>query len=49
MVRQIVLKLNRITDGAERSYQIGVSSDGSLVFTRDIGAQEIYALSVKWP
>ena len=33
--------------GAET--QVGVAPDGSPVFTRDIGTQEIYALSVKWP
>jgi serine/threonine protein kinase len=33
--------------GAET--QVGVAPDGSAVFTRDIGTQEIYALSVKWP
>jgi len=29
--------------------QISVTADGSPVFTRDIGTQEIYALAVKWP
>ena len=33
--------------GAET--QIGFTPDASPVFTRDIGTQEIYALSVKWP
>jgi Tol biopolymer transport system component len=33
--------------GAET--QVSVAPDGSPVFTRDIGTQEIYALSVKWP
>jgi Tol biopolymer transport system component len=28
---------------------ISVAPDGSAVFTRDTGSQEIYALSVKWP
>ena len=28
---------------------IGVASDGALLTTRDIGTQEIYALTVKWP
>jgi dipeptidyl aminopeptidase/acylaminoacyl peptidase len=28
---------------------LSVAPDGSPVFTRDIGTQEIYALSVKWP
>jgi eukaryotic-like serine/threonine-protein kinase len=29
--------------------QINVTPDGSPIFTRDIGTQEIYALTVKWP
>ena len=29
--------------------EISVAPDGSPVFTRDIGTQEIYALTVKWP
>jgi hypothetical protein len=29
--------------------QVSVAPDGSAVFTRDIGTQEIYALTVKWP
>jgi len=29
--------------------QISVAPDGSPVFTRDIGTQEIYTLTVKWP
>ena len=33
--------------GAET--QFCVAPDGSPVFTRDIGTQEVYALSVKWP
>jgi len=28
---------------------VGATSDGSLLLTRDVGSQEIYALSVKWP
>jgi Tol biopolymer transport system component len=35
--------------GADGNTQISVAPDGSPVFTRDIGTQEIYALSVKWP
>jgi DNA-binding winged helix-turn-helix (wHTH) protein/Tol biopolymer transport system component len=31
------------------STQISVAPDGSPVFTRDIGTQEIYALSIRWP
>jgi hypothetical protein len=29
--------------------QINVAPDGSALFTRDIGTQEIYALNVRWP
>jgi hypothetical protein len=28
---------------------MGVSPDGSVLLTRDIGSQEIYALDIKWP
>lgn len=28
---------------------VGVAPDGSLLMTRDIGTQEVYALTVKWP
>ena len=41
--------LRRVVDPVEQSTQIGVAPDGSPVFTRDIGTQEIYALNVKWP
>jgi hypothetical protein len=40
--------LRRIVDSFEGT-QISVAPDGSPVFTRDIGTQEIYALTVKWP
>jgi len=39
--------LRRVDDNG--STQISVAPDGSPVFTRDIGTQEIYALTVKWP
>jgi dipeptidyl aminopeptidase/acylaminoacyl peptidase len=32
-----------------RSTQINVAPDGSPIFTRDTGYQEIYALNIKWP
>jgi len=35
----------RVADSAA----VSVAPDGSPVFTRDIGSQEIYALSVRWP
>jgi hypothetical protein len=28
---------------------INVAPDGSPIFTRDTGYQEIYALNIKWP
>jgi hypothetical protein len=39
--------LRRVVDW-EGSTQISVAPDGSAVFTRDIGTQEIYALTVRW-
>ena len=41
-------ELRRVVDSNEGT-QINVAPDGSAVFTRDIGTQEIYALTVKWP
>jgi hypothetical protein len=38
--------LRRVVNGGT---QISVAPDGSAVFTRDIGTQEVYALDVKWP
>jgi eukaryotic-like serine/threonine-protein kinase len=35
--------------GPGQNTQFGVAADGSAVFTRDTGTQEIYALTVKWP
>ena len=35
--------------GPDSNTQISVAPDGSPIFTRDIGTQEIYALTVKWP
>jgi hypothetical protein len=35
--------------GPDGNTQISVAPDGSPVFTRDIGTQEIYALTLKWP
>ena len=40
--------LRRVSDWVENT-QINVAPDGSPIFTRDIGSQEIYALTVKWP
>ena len=42
--------LRRVVDSVEISgTQVTVAPDGSPVFTRDIGTQEIYSLTVKWP
>ena len=41
--------LRRVVDPVDYNTQISVAPDGSPVFTRDIGTQEIYALQVKWP
>ena len=40
--------LRRVVDANEGT-QVNVAPDGSPVFTRDTGTQEIYALTVKWP
>jgi hypothetical protein len=41
--------LRRVVDAVEQGTSIGVALDGSPVFTRDIGTQEIYTLNIKWP
>ena len=43
------LKDLRLAPGPDENTQISVAPDNSPVFTHDIGTQEIYALSVKWP
>ena len=43
------LKSLRLAVGPGLNTQFGVAADGSPVFARDTGSQEIYALSVKWP
>jgi serine/threonine protein kinase/Tol biopolymer transport system component len=43
------LKELRLAPGPDENTQISVAPDGSAVFTRDVGTQEIYALTVKWP
>lgn len=43
------LKELRLAPGPDENTQISVAPDGSPVFTRDVGTQEIYALTVKWP
>jgi hypothetical protein len=36
-------------DDPYTSTQVSVGADDSLVVTRDVGTQEVYALTVKWP
>jgi hypothetical protein len=43
------LKDLRQAPGPKGNTQIGVAPDGSPIFSRDIGTQEIYALTLKWP
>jgi hypothetical protein len=38
-----------LATGPDGNTQISVAPDGSPVFTRDIGTQEIYALTIIWP
>jgi Tol biopolymer transport system component len=40
--------LRQAVDSIEET-QISIAPDGSAIFTRDIGSQEIYALNVRWP
>jgi hypothetical protein len=41
--------LRRVADWEDNNTQVSVAPNGSAVFTRDTGTQEIYALTVKWP
>ena len=43
------LKDMRQAPGPNGNTQIGVAPDGSPIFSRDIGTQEVYALTLKWP
>jgi DNA-binding winged helix-turn-helix (wHTH) protein/dipeptidyl aminopeptidase/acylaminoacyl peptidase len=43
------LKELRRAAGPDGNTQISVAPDGSAIFTRDVGTQEIYALTLKWP
>ena len=43
------LKSLRQADDWYSGISTGVAPDGSMLFTRDIGTQEVYALTVKWP
>jgi hypothetical protein len=39
--------LRRLTAAGNTS--LNVAPDGSPIFTRDIGTEEIYALDIRWP
>jgi len=41
--------LRRVVDPIESQTQVTVDANGSPILARDIGTQEIYALTVKWP
>ena len=41
--------LKRVVDSIEYATQLNVAPDGSPIFARDIGTQEIYALKIRWP
>lgn len=41
--------LRRVAYLDSNTTQLSVAPDGSPVFTRDVGTQEIYSLTVKWP
>ena len=41
--------LRRVVDTVEGQTQLTLAPDGSPILARDIGTQEIYALTVKWP
>jgi len=43
------LKNLRTVDDPYQGPVIDVAPDGSVLFTRDVGTQEVYALTVKWP
>jgi Tol biopolymer transport system component/DNA-binding winged helix-turn-helix (wHTH) protein len=43
------LKDLRLALGPDGNTQISVAPDGSAIFTRDVGTQEIYALTLRWP
>jgi len=40
--------LRRVVDPFEGS-TLGIAPDGSVLVTRDVGVQEVFALNVKWP
>jgi serine/threonine protein kinase/Tol biopolymer transport system component len=41
--------LRQVLDWVDGTSPLGVAPDGSAIFAREIGSQEIYALNLKWP
>jgi hypothetical protein len=40
--------IRRVVDPVTTGTQVDVAPDGSPIFTRDVGTQEIYALKIRW-
>lgn len=45
----VSLKDFRVVDDSETGPSLYTAPDGSVLVTRDIGTQEVYAISIKWP
>ena len=45
----VSLKNFRYTSDPDEGIDIGITPDGSALLTRDVGTQEVYSLTVKWP
>jgi hypothetical protein len=43
------LKNFRNASDPDEGIDIGIAPDGSALLTRDVGTQEVYSLTVKWP
>src|SRR5215469_11290593 len=43
------LRSFRNTSDPDEGIDIGIAPDGSALLTRDVGTQEVYSLTVKWP
>ena len=45
----VSLKDFRVVDDPENSPSLYAAPDDSILVTRDVGSQEVYAITVKWP
>ena len=45
----VSLKNFRNASDPDEGIDIGIAPDGSALLTRDVGTQEVYSLTVKWP